>query len=286
MTKIYYWRCAFFSALLFSLSFLASAPSFAVDSTSPQVVTIDSFSFPPLLHENENGEFSGTMGETVKMICKAGEMLCNFSVVPLKRAYFRINEGQSDALITIDVGQLKECCIPSDWSSPWTAGFFSSTGIDAIPEVPEELQGKSLIVVQGMKSPYLFAEKMDKMAEDKLLLLYKAPHILSSVRMFLAGRAPLLWGGEDFKWYIKKIDAEAKFDFMPMIELPVVIWVNKNKPEVIRRFNQAFIKLKELKILDKNFLLQPQLLDELYLDAPLPQLPLLFSCHNYMLCNI
>ena len=181
-------RWSFIFVLLLGVSFFAPSPAIAAKASSPLVVSIESFSFPPILHASESGEFSGTMGETVKALCKAGDMICNFTVVPLKRAYQHIKKGQSDALITINVGQLNECCIPSEWLSPWTAGFFSTAGLSAIPKTPEELSGKSLIVVQGMKSPYLFAKELDKMSEDKRLDLHKAPHILSSVKMFLANR--------------------------------------------------------------------------------------------------
>ena len=269
--NLYCWRYALILASLLSLLSLVSSPSIMANPKSPLVVQIDSFSFPPILHRSESGEFSGTMGETVKKLCEAGDMICSFDVVPLSRAYKNIKSGRTDALITINVGQLNDCCIPSDWASPWRAGFFSTTGLSEIPETPEDLPGKSLIVVLGMRSPYLFAREMDKMAEEKRLDLLKAPNILSSVRMFLANRAPLLWGGEDFEWYIRKIDAEARYDFKPVVELPVVIWINKDKPRVLERFNQAFRTISEAKILTDDFLLRPQIMKERYLDAVLPR---------------
>jgi hypothetical protein len=269
--KKYCWRYAFILASLLSLLILVSSPSIMANPKSPLVVKIESFSFPPILHTSESGEFSGTMGETVKMLCEAGDMICSFDVVPLKRAYKNIKAGRTDALITIGVGQLKKCCIASDWSSPWTAGFFSATGLNEIPETPEDLPGRSLIVVLGMKSPYLFAQELDKMDEEKHLNLLKASDILSSVRMFLANRAPLLWGGEDFEWYFKKVDAEAKYYFKPVVELPVVIWINKEKPKVLARFNQAFRKINESNILNDKFLLRPQIMEKRYLDAVLPR---------------
>ena len=151
--NLYCWRYALILASLLSLLSLVSSPSIMANPKSPLVVQIDSFSFPPILHRSESGEFSGTMGETVKKLCEAGDMICSFDVVPLSRAYKNIKSGRTDALITINVGQLNDCCIPSDWASPWRAGFFSTTGLSEIPETPEDLPGKSLIVVLGMRVP-------------------------------------------------------------------------------------------------------------------------------------
>lgn len=262
---------AFGVGLLVALCDFDGNPAHATDIDSSVVITIDSFSFPPILHMSENGEFSGTMGETVKMLCETGGITCEFAIAPLKRVYQNVRSGEVDAMVTINVGQLTECCMPSDWAAPWTAGFFSSQSQRAIPEKPEDLIGEELIVVAGMRSPYLFAENLDQMAEDELLTLYKPRNILSAVRMWLKGRAPLMWGGEDFEWYINKINPMAEYTFEPIIELPVVIWVNKSKPEVLDILNQAFKKLTQQKLLDENNLIIPRLMQQRYQDAPSPQ---------------
>ena len=243
-------------------------PVFAVSLNKHPNVVISSFSFPPLLHATVDGGFSGTMGETVKMLCEKANLDCKFTVSPLKRTYKEVRSGTSDALITIDVGQLKDCCVPSEWTSPWTAGFFSSKGKNSIPQTQEGLIGKSLIVVSGMKSPYFFAKDLNALAKKRLLKLYKAPRILSSIKMFLAQRAPLLWGGEDFIWYINKLKADARYDFKPLIELPVVIWVRKDKQAILKMFNQAFVELKKTGVLGEKNLLQPYLMKQRYVDAP------------------
>ncbi len=257
-----------FAVLLVAILIPVSSPAFATDPPKPLTATIASFSFPPILHTGVTGEFSGTMGETVKMLCQDAELTCDFMVTPLKRAYAQLRDGTVDALITINVNQLNDCCIPSDWSSPWTAGFFSSDGISAIPESREGLFGKALIVVNGMKSPYLFAKDLDKLHAERRLTLHKAPHILSSVKMFLVNRAPLLWGGEDFKWYIRKLDADARYDFKPFVKLPVVVWVRKDKPKILSLINEAFPRLRESKILGDKNLLNPTLMEQRYIDAP------------------
>lgn len=235
------------------------------------VVRIDSMSFPPILHASESGEFSGTMGETVKLLCETAGMVCEFEVVPLSRAYYNLRNGMSDALVTINVGQLNDCCVASDWASPWTAGFFSSDGKALIPQEPDGLIGKSLIVVHGMKSPYLFAENLDEMAENGQVAMSKATNILSSVRMFLSGRAPLLWGGEDFEWYIGQLDANAVYDFEAKIELPVVVWISNERPDIAEGFNSAFQELASSGQLNDRMLLQPSLMNKRYQEAPMPE---------------
>ena len=82
-------------------------------------------------------------------------------------------------------------------------------------------------------------------------------------------RAPLLWGGEDFKWYIHKIDPQSKYDFKPFVKIPVVVWIRKDKPEILERFNMAFEKLKDANVLDEKNLIEPSLMQEKYSDAPL-----------------
>ena len=255
------------AAIVLSL-FVIPPAAIAAHDDKDKIISIVSFSFPPILHETSSGGFSGTMGETVKMLCETANIKCEFRVVPLKRAYQQLRAGDADALITINIGQLNDCCIPSDWASPWSAGFFSSAGEAAIPKTQEDLKDKSLIVVTGMKSPYSFAPALDQMATDRTLTLFKAPKILSAVKMFLKQRAPLLWGGEDFKWYLEKLDKNANYIFKPKMEIPVVTWIRRDKPEVLAHLNRAYEILSGTGTLDKKNLLIPSLMERRYVDAP------------------
>ena len=230
--------------------------------------TILSFEFPPLLHSTQSGAFSGTMGESVKLLCEEAKLDCRFRVVPLKRAYRELKENQADALITIDLGQLKECCVASKWASPWSAGWFASPTIERIPEKEADLEEQSLIVVMGMKSPYRFSPNLDKMAAEQKLFVSKAVDISASVQMFIHGRAPLLWGGEDFKWYFRKIDPTAQFSFTSKITIPVVVWARKERTAAMERLNSAFDRLVEKGLLGVNNLLEPSLMGQRYQDAP------------------
>ena len=240
-----------------------------VDPLKP--VTILSFEFPPLLHTARSGEFSGTMGETVKMLCEEAGLICRFRVVPLKRAYQELRNDRGDALVTIDLGQFNKCCLASKWAAPWSAGWFSMPEHKRIPANQEELEGEAVIVVQGMKSPYSFAPKLDEMAKRQKLSMFKATDIATSVGMFIHGRAPLLWGGEDFRWYFRKIDPQAKFVYTPRMTIPVVIWMRKERSKALERLNRAYQLMIEKRMIGENGLLEPSLMGERYQDAPFGQ---------------
>jgi len=234
-------------------------------------ITILSFEFPPLLHTARSGEFSGTMGETVKMLCEEAGLICRFRVVPLKRAYQELKNDRGDALVTIDLGQFNKCCLASKWAAPWSAGWFSAPGHKYIPANQEELESQALIIVQGMKSPYSFAPKLDEMAKQRKLSMFKATDIATSVSMFIHGRAPLLWGGEDFRWYFRKMDPQAKFVYTPRMTLPVVVWMRKERSKALERLNQAYQWMIEKRMIGDDGLLEPSLMGERYQDAPFGQ---------------
>ena len=249
----------------------SSASVHTSDESRP--VTILSFEFPPLLHSTVSGGFSGTMGETVKALCKRAKLDCRFKVVPLKRAYRALRSGAADGLITIDLGQFHNCCLASAWSSPWSAGWFSKRSAKQTPEKESDLKDKSIIVVQGMKSPYKFAPNLNKLADENVVTVAKAATISTSVKMFLRDRAPLLWGGEDFKWYFSKIDPTAKYRYTPRMTLPVVVWIRKERTHVVERLDAGFNELKKVGVLEENNLLTIPLMQARYQDAPFKAVP-------------
>ncbi len=235
-------------------------------------IVIGSFSFPPLLHIAEDGTFSGTFGETVKLICEETAYECEFKVVPLKRAYADLRAGRVDALVTLDLGQFNECCVPSAWRAPWSAGLFSTLNKEAIPKSPEAMIGKSLIVVNGMRSPYSFLPNLDELSHAKKLKVFTAHNIRSSVVMFVRGRSPLLWGGEDFKWYLNKIAPDFRYYYESHFKTDVVLWTRTGKEDFIRAFNQAYLHLIETKALDeKSGMLIPFFMERRYKDALLEE---------------
>ncbi len=235
---------------------------------SDRSLKIASFPIPPLLHESVNGTFSGTMGETVKVLCEEAKINCTFQIVPLKRAYRYLEQNHVDSLITLNAGQFNDCCIPSQWMSPWAAGFFANKSLDPIPQTPTDTLGHSLIVVNGMRSPYLFIPELEKWAKEKKVKLSVAKDIYSATRMFANERAGLLWGSDDFNWYFDKIGTSAKTNFLPLIVKPVVVWVRKEKQPLLAELNKAYRSLIDQNKLDRKNLLIPELMRRRYIDAP------------------
>jgi len=237
-------------------------------SANNNVLKIATFPFPPLLHNSVDGSVSGTMAETVKEICSEAGIECEFIVLPLKRAYHYLKNKQIDALVTLKFGQFNDCCVPSKWQSPWTAGLFSHLPIDQIPRQPTDIFGKSLIIVNGMRSPYLFMPDLDKWQQENKLELSSAKDIYTAVRMFSSNRAELLWGSDDFNWYFDKMDIEKNFTFLPLIARQVVVWVQKEKQPLLDKLDAGFKALERRHIFNSKNLLNDELMAKHYKDAP------------------
>lgn len=258
---------SFFLFIFFSVLLHYSNAAHAVNAKR-DVLRIASFPFPPLLHTSIDGSFSGTMGETVKFLCEKANIDCRFQVVPLKRAYEYLKTGKVDALITINVNQFQKCCIPSKWFSPWSAGFFSRTNKIDPPKSPTDVLGQKLIIVNGMRSPYSFMPDLDIWEKNKQVILFRAKDINTSVRMFHKGRADLLWGSDDFNWYFEKNEMSSHHSFTPFTTKPVVIWVRKEHQKTLDKLNHTFLQLKEDQTLNNKHLLNDELMQMRYIDAP------------------
>jgi len=226
----------------------------------PKEIVISSFAFPPLLHLAEDGSFSGTMGETVKAICESAGIACSFRMVPLARAYRELEHGLVDALITIDLGQFKDCCAASEWRAEWSAGLFSTAAYADIPDTGEKILGRDLIVVNGMQSPYAFLPNMDDLAAAKKIKLFKAKDVETAVRMFANNRADLLWGGEDFLWHLRRINPGKPYAYRPLFRKDVILWVHHQKADLLGIFNKAYQHLAETQTIGRNGLLAPDIM--------------------------
>lgn len=251
-----------------SLLLFAGSSHAASENDSKPDLVIGSFPFPPLLHTAEGGEFSGTMGETVKYLCAEAGLRCAFRVAPLARVYKEVRNGKVDALITLDLGQFNDCCQLSLWHSPWSAGLFSSLPEGETPSAPDTLLGHSLIVVNGMRSPYSFFPNLNQWSADKKVNLSVARDIPTSIKMFTRGRAPLLWGGEDFRWYIDKIEKDARYSYHPLLTKNVAVWVRKDKRDLTAKLDRAFVTLLRRDELNEQNLLKDPLMKQRYIDAP------------------
>jgi len=251
--------------ILFALGILfLITPTFAQSKT----VKLAAFEYPPLFHSTKDGGFSGTIGETVAYICEKAQITCQIEAFPYKRAYQKLFSKQVDGLITIDVKTFQDCCVQSDWQTPWVAGFFSEKPLHQIPALPDQVWGKTLITVAGMKSPYEFMPELTQWVKDKKVGLFSANNIFTATRMFINKRADLLWGSEEFRWYLKKQHAQNRFNFRPLLTYSTVIWIHKDSPDILAKLNASYALLQKNGALNKNNLLNAELMKARYVDAP------------------
>jgi len=251
--------------ICFSFAFLSAS---SVVYAQNNVVKLATFSYPPLFHSSENGTPSGTVVETVTYMCELADMDCQIEILPFKRAYQKLKNKLIDGLITIKVDQFENCCTHTNWETPWIAGFFSYKSIVEIPKLPDEILGQRLITVAGMRSPYEFMPRLDDWNNQKKLTLFSANNAYTATRMFLNKRADYLWGSEDFYWYFNKQTKDIDFTFLPLVVRPIVVWVQKDRPDILTRFNAVYEQLMAAQILNHKKLLIPELMDIRYQDAP------------------
>ncbi len=252
-------------SVLFFLGIICTNPSSFAQNKAIKLAT---FEYPPFFHSTIDGKFSGTIGETVAYMCEQSQITCHIEALPYKRAYQKLFNKQVDGLITIDVKTFQDCCISSDWNTPWIAGFFSEKPLDDIPDSPDQVLGKSLITVAGMKSPYEFMPNLTQWAKDKKISLFSANNIFTATRMFINNRADLLWGSEEFTWYFEKQHAQNRFNFRPLLTYSTVIWVHKDRPDILNKLNAGYALMQKNGALSKNNLLNEELMKARYVDAP------------------
>lgn len=230
-----------------------------VRAEAPIEVHVGTFELPPLYHSSASGELTGTLGETIKELFKAGNISYKLSMWPVKRAYRNIEIGKSEILITGRHDRFKTSATSSDWFSPLTSGVFSKKDLCEIPQNEQDFIGTELIIIRDWQSPYKVIKSLDNYIADKKIEVYWANSVPSAIHMLDVGRAPFLWGSENFKWTIKNLNLDEKsFYFKELMVTPMVLWVSKqskNHDEIIRRLNEAFKKLKNSGMLnDKNLL--------------------------------
>jgi ABC-type amino acid transport substrate-binding protein len=232
-------------------------------------VNFAAYEYPPLYHTSLKGEFSGTLGETIKRMCKDGGLKCYVSVYPIARAYQLTISGTADMTISGKHPRFNDCCVATKWGYPWSAGLFSPLAAGNVPKSESEMIGRSLIVVRGWRSPYRFMPNFDQLVAEKKITVYYPDSNYGAIQMLLNGRADLLWGSIDYFWYFKKMNITGKFKYTEHVKIPIVLWVNKKKPQVIEGLNKGFYELKMKNKLDINNLLIPSLMKNVYKDAPL-----------------
>lgn len=226
------------------------------------------YEYPPLYHTSVEGQFSGTLGETIKQLCSKGGVECRTQMYPIVRAYDMVISGQADISISGMHPRFDECCTATDWSYPWSAGLFSLTNSD-IPKTESEMEGHSLIVVRGWRSQYRFMPNFDQLVADGKLRVNYTNSNYSAIQMLSRGRGDLLWGSIDFLWYLEKLGLTDQVQYHERLQIPIVLWVNKRSPQVLAALNSGFAQLKAEQSLDEQNLLRAELMEKVYQDAPM-----------------
>ena len=237
-------------------------------------VNISSFHFPPNAHRTAQGYYSGKAVETIRAFCAISNMKCKMLFYPTARAYMTIENGTDDVLMTANIQRFKSCCTYTQWSYPFTAGLITKLAKDDIPLTENALKGHSLIIVRDWQSIYETYPNLKHLVTKGEVELIETSSISSAIKAYRAGRAPLLWGADVFKWYFEQMSMEWEEDsFKPTVEISAGIWISKQSEhyeDILNRFNLAYQLLKEQGDLDKDNFLKPLLMDKVYVEAELP----------------
>jgi hypothetical protein len=262
--------CSLFFSISIFFVFAISAPLLAADGREPNYrVDFALYEYPPLYHTSVEGNFSGTVGETIKEMCREGGLDCIAEMYPIARAYDLTVSESADMTISGKHPRFEECCVASEWNYPWSAGFFSALPGIEIPTTESEMVGKAVIIVRGWRSPYRFMPNFDQLVAEKKITVYYPDSNIGAIQMLDSGRADLLWGSIDFFWYLEKLNLTGKFNYAERIKIPLVLWMNKKETEIIDGLNKGFGVLKEKQMLDEQNLLVPNIMKQVFQDAPL-----------------
>lgn len=256
--------CIFKTALLI-LTFSASP---ALSQAPKDRLNLATLSYPPLMHTTPDGSYSGTVGETLRMMCTIADITCHVDLVPFKRAYVEMENGRIDGILTLKFKTFEDCCLSSQWFTPWRAGFFSSLPDHMIPKTADDLRGKSLIIVNGMRSPTLFIPDLEEWEKNGTLQLYRTPSIATAAKMLGSDRADLLWGSEEYYWYFDKLGTRIRWHFTPVVSEPIVIWLRKDKAALMQRLDHAYQQMQDKNMLNDAGVLNDDLMKDLYVEAP------------------
>jgi len=238
--------------------FAASFSNAYAENNSAKLAIYD---YPPLYHISGDDSLSGSIGETVKEMCAIAGINCNTQFYPISRAYEAVIQGKSDITFSSIHPRFDECCLKAEWEYPWSSGLFALSHFKSIPKSEEEMIGKKIIFVNGWRSPYRFIPNLDALEKEGKLVVYRANDIPSAIKMLDRNRASLLWGSIDFLWHIKNLKMENRFHYEPRVFLPITIWVHKSKPKILKKLNDAFLKLKKNEGLEGNNLLSNEILN-------------------------
>ena len=252
------------------ISINASAES-TLDNIS---VHITAFDFPPVSHIGVNGRISGKGLETVRALCIEAKLDCIFEIRPTARAYYSIENGTTDILMTANLPQFKNCCLFADWDYDFSFGILSYETMNDIPENSTSLLGKNMIIIRQWQTPYLVFPDLDKLVSENKVLVSQSNSIYSAIKMHQRKRAPFLWGSDKFDWYYSKMGIPMEdLNYKELTSSTSGLWVSKQHPrhkEIKLRLDKANKALRSSGSIGTNDFLVPELMDKVYEDAPLP----------------
>jgi len=215
------------------------------DVRNDESVIISFFSYPPLAHIAQSGRLSGIVIETVREICLEAQLNCKFKMLPVARVYRSVSDHTAAAIITGRHPSFGDCCITSDWQFPWSAGIYTLFPPEHMSINESELKGHRMIIIRGWESPYRYFKDLEKLSKSGAIKLAMAKDNHSAVRMLQHGRAEYLWGGAHFSWYFKKKGLKDAFYYTPLIQAPLAIWVDKNRPDLRQALDKGYQSLKD-----------------------------------------
>ncbi len=251
------------SPIIVLLLVLIAPQGVAFEQQPPLRVDIAMFEYPPLYHTSKSGKISGLIGETLKQICAEAALDCRFQMRPVSRAYMELERGEVQALVTVNFERFDACCLESRWQYPWRSGLYSKRPTSKVPTHIDGFAGEGLIVVQGWQSPYSYFDDLEGAERRGDVQVHRANSSLAALRMLDRDRAGYLWGGEEFQWFIQQMALEG-LHFKPLLHKLMVLWVSKESPEIAKRFDLGYQRLKEKGWLDSNNILVEPLMTERY----------------------
>ncbi|THB69220.1 MAG: hypothetical protein D6B28_11780 [Gammaproteobacteria bacterium] len=191
-------------------------------------INVSTFDFPPMFYKTPSGKLSGNIGETINEILKTANIEYNLSIFPVARSYMNADRGKFDILITAHHDRFLKSSTASSWGHPWTAGIFSKLPLSEIPNNEQELIGKEIIIINDWQSPYKIYKHLDSLIASKKITVLRPNSINSAIRMFDIGRAPLLWGSDNFYWNFNLLGIDYQsLNYKPLVTTPIVLWVAK-----------------------------------------------------------
>jgi len=129
-----------------------------------------------------------------------------------------------------------------------------------------------MVVIRGWDVLYNVFPNINTLIDRGDLNIEWSNSTVGAIKMYDAGRAPLLFGSDTFDWYYNHLSLVKKTrNFRPLLTIPSGILISKESKhhdEILRRFNLAYKQFKDQGNFDKDNFLNPSLMNEVYQEPP------------------